>query len=60
MEWLPGSRPEDDGKYALIHDGVLTVHKTEREANNVGFDRYGSINQFLVLKIERPKSTQQA
>lgn len=58
MEWLPNSHPQDEGKYALICRGQVTVHDSPEAAQLSGFDNYGSMSEFLVVKIERNAPTQ--
>ena len=43
---------EHEGRYALVRDGQVIVYDTSEEAILAGFEKYRTINSFLVLKIE--------
>jgi hypothetical protein len=52
LEKLPELLPEHEGKYALIRDGEIAVYDSLSQATEIGCQKYGSLNEFLVLKIE--------
>jgi hypothetical protein len=56
MAWLPTSHPEDEGKFALVCQGLVTVHDTSEAAHIMGFDLCGSVSSFIVVHIDRSQS----
>ena len=51
---LPSLLPEYEGRYALMHGEQVAIYDSPDEANRFGFEKYGKINDFLVIKIEAP------
>jgi hypothetical protein len=49
---LPSLLPKYEGRYALVHGGQVSIYDSPDEANRFGFEKYGKINDFLVIKIE--------
>lgn len=43
---------EHEGRYALVGNGQVGVYNTSEEATLAGFEKYRTINSFLVIKIE--------
>lgn len=43
---------EHEGRYALVRDEQVVVFDTPEEATLAGFEKYRTINSFLVIKIE--------
>lgn len=57
-ERLPELLKKYEGQFALVKDGKLDVFKTEQEAIDKGFEKYGAEGGFLVRQIlrEQPES----
>lgn len=52
---LPNLLPEHEGKWVLINDDHVQVFDSQEEANRVGFETFGKINDFYVCRIERER-----
>jgi len=52
FEQLPELLKTHRNQYALIHDDQITIHQSCESAHAIGFDKYGSMSEFMVLKIE--------
>lgn len=50
---LPNLLPEHEGKWVLINGDHIRVFDSQEEANRVGFETFGKINDFYVCRIER-------
>ena len=53
---LPQLLAEHEGKWVLISDDSVQVFDSQEEANRVGFETFGKVNDFFVCKIERDNS----
>lgn len=51
-EALPSLLDQSEGKYALVCDDGIEVFETIQEAIQVGFEKCGRPNHFLVKRIE--------
>ena len=56
QEQLPKLLPGYEGKWALIDEGDLLICESQEEANRIGFEKHGKVNDFLIIKIEAPKN----